>query len=301
MRTDQYAYQQATRVTGIGLISQAAIGLVLLVLGRVAGSTAFVYASYFAFIGIAVWGALAATFHQHKLAALEELEAEELRAERSDASVFERERADESMVAARRLKQMYALLLPGVSLAVAAALGTAGYFTYRAISPAGDAITDAPEFTVGDKSGWQLALCVALSLGTFILSRSVAGMAKQPVWQNLRGGAGYMVGTALVLCAVGVGLVAYVFGSPEVLKNVVLAIGIAEMAFAGEIVLNFILALYRPRRVNETPRAAFDSRVLSLFAAPDSIVRSINEAVNYQFGFDITSSWGYQLMLRSVL
>ena len=47
------------------------------------------------------------------------------------------------------------------------------------------------------------------------------------------------------------------------------------------------------------PRPAFDSRVLSLVAAPDSIVRSINEAVNYQFGFDITSSWGYQLLLRS--
>ena len=47
------------------------------------------------------------------------------------------------------------------------------------------------------------------------------------------------------------------------------------------------------------PRPAFDSRVLSLLAAPDSIVRSLNEAVNYQFGFDITSSWGYQLLVRS--
>ena len=27
---------------------------------------------------------------------------------------------------------------------------------------------------------------------------------------------------------------------------------------------------------------------------------SLNEAVNYQFGFDVTSSWGYQLLLRSV-
>jgi hypothetical protein len=41
--------------------------------------------------------------------------------------------------------------------------------------------------------------------------------------------------------------------------------------------------------------------VLSLLAAPDSIVRSINEAVNYQFGFDITSSWGYQLVLRNFI
>ena len=37
------------------------------------------------------------------------------------------------------------------------------------------------------------------------------------------------------------------------------------------------------------------------FAAPDSLVRSINEAVNYQFGFDLTSTWGYQLLVRSAL
>src|SRR5262249_26459018 len=44
---------------------------------------------------------------------------------------------------------------------------------------------------------------------------------------------------------------------------------------------------------------AFDSKALSLLSTPDSIVRSLNEAVNYQFGFDVTSSWGYQLLLRS--
>ena len=69
---------------------------------------------------------------------------------------------------------------------------------------------------------------------------------------------------------------------------------------AAEIVLNFVLNLYRPRIPGETPRPAFDSKLLSLFSAPDNLVRSINEAVNYQFGFDITSSWGYQLLMRSV-
>ncbi len=68
---------------------------------------------------------------------------------------------------------------------------------------------------------------------------------------------------------------------------------------AAEIIFNFVLNLYRPRIADEVPRPAFDSRVLSLLSAPDSIVKSINEAVNYQFGFDITSSWGYQLLLRS--
>jgi regulator of protease activity HflC (stomatin/prohibitin superfamily) len=158
---------------------------------------------------------------------------------------------------------------------------------------------DITPFAVGFGTGWQLAVCVALALVAFIFSRFVAGMAKQPAWQNLRGGAGFMVGTALVLSAIAVGLVANSFGKGKWMEPIVLAIGVGQVLFAAEIALNFVLGLYRPRRVGDNPRAAFDSRVLSLFAAPDSIVRSINEAVNYQFGFDITSSWGYQLLIRS--
>ena len=83
------------------------------------------------------------------------------------------------------------------------------------------------------------------------------------------------------------------------MRGIVWGIVVFMLVVAGETALNFLLNLYRPRRAGETPRPAFDSRLLSLLSAPDSIVRSINEAVNYQFGFDITSSWGYQLLLRN--
>ena len=84
------------------------------------------------------------------------------------------------------------------------------------------------------------------------------------------------------------------------MEGIAYGLVVFQWIVAGEIVLNFILNLYRPRIPGEVPRPAFDSKVLSLLAAPDNLVRSINEAVNYQFGFDITSSWGYQLLLRSV-
>ena len=125
-------------------------------------------------------------------------------------------------------------------------------------------------------------------------------MSKQPEWQNLRGGAGYMVGNALVCLAIAVGIVFTLFEKSGAMRIVAQGILVFMLAVAAEILLNFILNLYRPRRSGELPRPAFDSRVMSLLAAPDSIVRSINEAVNYQFGFDITSSWGYQLLLRSI-
>lgn len=307
MRTDQYSYQQATRISGLGLLLQVAAGLLLLIFGRVAGSTAFTFASYFVLAGTLVWAGLAVVFHQHRLAALESMEADEIRDQRG--TVFDQERALEAAVAARRLGQMYAVLMPVLSLVLAGALAVFGYLTLAymysldEVIPTADAraTVDYASFAVGAARGWQLALCVSLSLVAFIVSRFVAGMSKQGMWQNLRGGAGFMVGTALILLAIGVGLVFDVLGKPRVLEGVVIGIGLFEIFVAAEIALNFILNLYRPRRKGEVPRPAFDSRVLSLFAAPDSIVRSINEAVNYQFGFDITSSWGYQLMLRSVV
>ena len=87
--------------------------------------------------------------------------------------------------------------------------------------------------------------------------------------------------------------------SQGIMRAIVWGVAVFMVVVAAETLLNFLLNLYRPRRAGETPRPASDSRLLSLLAAPDSIVRSINEAVNYQFGFDITSSWGYQLLLRN--
>jgi len=124
-------------------------------------------------------------------------------------------------------------------------------------------------------------------------------MAKQAAWQHLRGGAGVMVGTALVLLALAVGIVLHVFEHRAAMETVAKGVAWFMVLAAAEALLNFVLNLYRPRRPGEYPRPAFDSRVLGLLAAPDNIVRSINEAINYQFGFDITSSWGYQLLLRS--
>ncbi|MEY4942261.1 MAG: hypothetical protein RL254_442, partial [Planctomycetota bacterium] len=106
MRTDQYAYQQATRIAGLGLILQLAIGLVLFVVGSAVGSTAFVQGSTIAFVGVAVWAVLIVIFHQHRLAAIEAMEADELRSTGADSTVFASERAGDSMVAAKRLERL---------------------------------------------------------------------------------------------------------------------------------------------------------------------------------------------------
>ncbi len=299
MRIDHFAYQQATRVAGFGLLLQLAVGITLLVFGRVVDDTALAAASFYVLPGALVWGSLILVFHQHKLERLESLEREEIAAARAEGRGFFEAEGGTGDAAARRLRQMHQYLLPGAALGMAGILLLLAILQLQYYLRLDDPTSEVEAFQVGRYLGWQLAISIGLSLISFIFSRFVAGMAKQPAWQHLRGGAGVMVGTALVLLALGVGIVLQVFQQPKALEYVAKGVAWFMALAAGEVLLNFILNLYRPRRPGEFPRPAFDSRVLGLLAAPDNIVRSINEAINYQFGFEITSSWGYRLLLRS--
>jgi len=298
MKIDDIAYQRATRVAAIGLGLQSLIGLTLFLFGVLVADVTLVHAATYALIGIPLWLSLVVVFNQHKLERIEAKETDELQQQRMGGfgSAFDDEGAGEFEVAARRLRLMHKWLMPIVSWIIILFLAGFGAWQLRWLSG-----PEADEFGVLSPAnrGWGLAICISFAAISFIFSRFVAGMSKQPAWQNLRGGAGYMVGNAVVLLGVTAGLIFTYFDNQAVIEIVAWAIPILMIVLATEIFLNFLLNLYRPRRPGEVPRPAFDSRLLSLLSTPDSIVRSINEAVNYQFGFDITSSWGYQLLLRA--
>jgi regulator of protease activity HflC (stomatin/prohibitin superfamily) len=301
VRVDHHSFQRAVSVSALGFFLQAGMGVTLLVFGLVAGDTAFLFTSYYVLAGIIVWLGLLVVFYQHKLERLEALEEDELTANRpSVASVFDAA-GSEVRVAGRRLKQMYRWLMPAVSilLAIILALLAWGMLLYLSEPSLGGGTASNLKLTA--HTGWAIAITIAFTAIGFVFSRFVAGMAKLQAWQNLRGGAAYMVGNWLVLTAVVIGILFRFFNDVDVIVAIAWAIPIYMLLVAAEICLNFVMNLYRPRMPGETPRAAFDSKVHSLLAAPDSLVRSMNEAVNYQFGFDVSSTWGYQLLIRSFI
>ncbi len=298
MRTDHHAYQQATRVASYGLLGQAALGIGLLLWGWLGEVTVLTTIAAWMFPGIIAWLALVIVFHQHRLERLEALEFDDTAGIGEDGRIFSTE---DARIAAKRLKWMHAWLMPTASVLYSLLLVAFGWYTLRWFGKLDDVNADVGKFNVGDALGWQLATAMGFAVLAFIFSRWIAGMALHAAWANLRGGAGIMVGNALMLLAAAVGAVLAMLDKPTFLEGICQGMAIFMIAVAVETVFGLILNIYRPRRANEVPRPAFDSRVLSLFAAPDSIVRSINEAVNYQFGFEISSSWGYQLLLRNAV
>jgi len=302
MKVDFLSYQRAAQVAIIGLLIQIALGVGLLIYARLGNDFSAQVAAWTILVGALGWLCLSVVFDQHRRERLEALEAEQLDAS-ARTSAFEGA-AEDLKIQARRLAFMHRLLVPAVSLTMAALLGLICFMFIRA----GFAQTQLeaggidPFAAVKPTSrGWAVTMGLGLAVIGFIVGRYVAGMAKQKVWANLRGGAAYMALTSIFGLSMALGHFIDMAGSDLVLRYLQVAIPGFAAYLAVEILLSSLLNLYRPRKAGDVPRAAFDSPVLGFVASPDQIARTLGGAISYQLGVDISSSWAYQLVSRAVL
>jgi len=297
MTADHLSYKRATSVALLGLAIQTILGVALLLYAIFGEDPAAMSGAIAIGLGVPIWVALALVFHQHRLERLEALEADAYRqSAAAQASVFEEAGIDQQ-VQSGRLAWMHRLFLPSIGLLIGAAylgLGILLFILNR----------DYPHLTPFErppKTGFAIAIGVGMAAIGFIFARFVAGMAKQKIWSLLNAGSAASVGAAVI----GVALVLSHFVATALNQNLLVrflpvAIDIYMIALGAEMLLNFVLNLYRPRRSGEYLRPAFDSRVLAFVAAPDQLAASISDAINYQFGFNVSSTWFYRLLSRSV-
>ncbi len=296
MKADYLSFKRATSVALLGLAIQLGLGLALLIFSQLARDSASFTASLYILIGAAVWLSLAVVYDQHRRERIEAMEAESLAAMSARQSTVFEENAEDLRVAAKRLAWMHRILLPGISLGMAAVLIGVGLWRFKsgqALARADSVSLIAPHYR-----NWAIALGIGAAVAGFIFARFVSGMAKQRVWANLRAGAAAVVGAALMGLAILVAQFVVYAGSDAVARYLPAILPVIMIVLGGEILLNFLLDIYRPRVPGEIPRPAFDSRILGFVAAPDKIAESIGGAINYQFGFNVTGSWFYQLLAR---
>lgn len=297
MRSDEVAFKRATGVSLIGFGLHTVLTLALLLYSIFAEDRSGMTAFTAAIVGVPIWLSMALLFHQHRLERIESAQADAFAASSAaEASVFD-ETSDDLRTAARRLSWMHRLLMPSISLLVGFLYIAGGVWRF---SIARDDLAPDSFHAATRLSGWAVAIGLAIAVVGFVFARFVAGMAKQEVWANLRAGSGAIVGLSLVGLALAVSHGAEFVGVHQPLRYYQTVIAVAMVLLGAEIVLNFVLNIYRPRRAGEIPRPAFDSRVLSFVAAPDRIATSISDAINYQFGSDVASTWFYRLLSRTL-
>ncbi len=299
MKHDYQSYKRATTVSLLGLGLQMAMGLTLLIYSFVAkpqGDLLCRTGAAFILLGGIVWLLLAIVFDQHRRERIEQMELEAIGGSGRETSAFS-EGTDDLRVAHKRLVWMHKYLVPTFSLVYALALGGLGAFTFFV----GRLFLKVEAFRSTESFGSVIALTLTIAFIGFVFARYVAGMAKQPVWAYLRAGAGVAVGAAIFALSVAIAQLVDKFGPSEPVQYLHVVWPAIMVVLAVEVVLSFLMGMYSPRKPGEFPRPALDSKILSFAAAPDRIAASIGEALNYQFGFDVTGNWFYQLITRSAI
>ncbi|MCC7407862.1 MAG: hypothetical protein IT442_07310 [Phycisphaeraceae bacterium] len=320
---DQQTYQRGLASSLLGLGVQLGLLITSVLMGLWSQSPAVHVLTWLLLGGLPVWVILVLIYQQHRLERAESLELEQLAAGKGESAAIFQEADDELGMARRRLDRLYSWGLSGVSVVVGVYLTAIGLWrlsaNYQALV---DAATTAAQTGAGVDRVVGAALTArnlttiamgpgsnAVGLGVFgaagaflafIAARYLAGMTKVESWRLLRGGAATLMGAAVGMALVMVGSIAGYFGHLWALGVVALVLP-ALMALLGvETLLQQVFGIYRPRRPGERPRPAFESRLLGWLSSPESLAKIINETINYQFGFEVSRSWFYQLIGRAI-
>ena len=280
----------------LGLLLQAGLFVYLLLFGLWCRSLAVQAAAWQSLGGVGIWLCLLLVFRQKRLLIIEQLEATALARGRG-GSIFEADAADqELMLSRRRIAWMLKWLLPIAALVTAAYCGLIGLWLLNSrIAPAAD---DWPALENAGVAIWFVAGAAFVS---FLFSRYAMGMARYTQWQMMRAGGSWLFGTAVLNFLVAVGLTLGHYEMPGTERVSAYVIASLLIVLAAELVLNFVLEVYRPREPGTEGRPAFDSRVLGLFSEPGGVAHTIAEAINYQFGFEVSKTWFYQLVQRAFI
>lgn len=291
------ANRRGQRVALGGLVLQAALVGLMLALWWFTQATAAWPALWLVVAPVPIWLLTLILFYCRYLERREARELQELAARGGDrASIFAAEGPDGQplRLAANRVRWMERYLVPVFTLLLA------GYHVALGILLLGSA---GPADTVAfaqNASAWMFA-SVGLAFVAFLFSRYATGMAKGEAWQLLRAPGSYLFTNSLVFLLLA-GVLAAEYYRSKIFGEVVTYVLPGFMLIIGaELVLNFVLDLYRPRVPGAGRRFSYDSRLLNLIASPESIGHSIAEALNYQFGFEVSSTWFYRLLQRALV
>ena len=303
MTRDQSLYRRGTIAALVGLGIQVGLTVAFGVVGVWTESPAIQAATWHMLIGVPIWVILALVYSQHEVERRETLAADRLAAQDAASSVLFGDLSDELQRARQRLANLLGYGLPAVSFVVATALVTGGllllwrFFALAAARGPGVVTTLGPAANpVG-----LMFVSGALSFVAFIAARWISGYTRVREWQLLRGGASYLMSCFVLAALVLVGsIVAAVLDDTWFFRVVAVAVPAVMILVGLEILLTGLLEAYRPKRPGELPRPAFDSRVLGLLTAPESLGQVVGDLINYQFGVEVSRSWLYRLLGSSL-
>jgi regulator of protease activity HflC (stomatin/prohibitin superfamily)/divalent metal cation (Fe/Co/Zn/Cd) transporter len=296
---DPRVFQRATTVALVGLAIQGVLAVATGLVALWSDSQAVYAAGWHMLGGLPIWIMLAVIYSQHESERTQRLAADKLAADSASTAAIFANLDDDLDAARRRLDNLYRFGLPTVSIIVAVYLLSAGISLAWVQLRASVTAQDGGESVLAANCppvGLMFALA-SIAFVAFIGGRWLAGYGRQRAWQLLRGGASYLMSCFVIALLVMAGVaVLAVAGVPNVFEAMGYVIPGVMIGIGLEIFLTALLESYRPRVPGEIPRPAFDSRVLGLLTAPESLGSVVADLISYQFGVEVSGSWLYRLL-----
>lgn len=279
---------------------------VMAVLGIWSSSSAIWAAAFQTFGACGVWLLNLIQLHQQRLVREERFEVAELERMRREKlggaqTIFEEEDLGqmEKLAMARRLRSIERALVPTLALLFAAYHLAAGIV----VLPWAWQFPPIADAAAGPLLHANIVLFFTggIAFVCFMLSRYAMGLSRLPDWGVLRAGGDALFGCSASCLAVSIALLCVISGLDWIDVWLSRVIGLLLIFLAVETLINFVLDFYRPRIPGQIQRPFYDSRLLGIFSEPGGILRSVANAVDYQFGFKVSETWFYKLLGRAIL
>ena len=282
------AQRRGKNVAIAGLFLQIAFTAVMLAIWLATGSLAAMSALWLLTGGAALWLAVLLLFYTRQMERREALELAEIA---SDSSIFQGDDDSQTQPMAARLAFIERWVIPAFTLIWAIWHGCMAIVVWNVIG------TETKSEIQYASQGTLFALLIGFL--AFLFSRYSTGMGSRVQWRPLRATGGYMLAGAAAIGASALAMLAAWQGYQQLDYWVATAAATLMMVLSIELLINFVLDKFRPRLPGQEPRLCFDSRLLNLLAEPDRVGHSLADAVNYQFGFEVSRTWFYRLLVKS--
>ena len=284
--------KRGKNVAVVGAVLQAIIVVVVVILWRMSDSHSAFTSLWLLVGGVFLWLMTVLLFYARQLERQEAVDLQELM-ERGggEGTIFEEQEKLDLRPARQRLEFLLRWIVPVFTLLFAAYHATLGLLMIRYLRTAEPLVASRPMETA--------LFLLIIGFGAFLFSRYCTGMSSQPQWRLLRATGSYLLICVLFIWSAAAGMLFVSQGVGQIETIVAFILPGIQLIFAAELLLNFVLDIYRPRLPDDEYRPSYDSRLFNLLAEPTRVGHSIADTINYQFGFEVSGTWFYQLISRA--
>ena len=223
---------------------------------------------------------------------LEKLELDELAKSKGGSTLFEAKDV-EVFPAQRAREQFEKFFVPGFGVLLLLLEAGGAWLLWRWITQATGGI--AP-----DRAMPALSLFAIFALLLFLFGRFSVTIARLENHRLLRPGANFVLLGAYICFVTALGIAGIKVEFPRADSYIAKGLTVLLGLMALEILIALLLEIYRPRVKGKISRPIYDSRLAGLLGQPESLFTTAAQALDYQFGFNVSETWFFQLLQKNL-